>query len=39
MLGAIVLAIALVMAVLAIAIVGGAWTMGLTVFLQICVLL
>ena len=38
-LGAVVLAIALVMAVLAIAIVGGAWTMSATVFLQICLLL
>jgi hypothetical protein len=38
-LGAIVLAIALVTAVLAIVIVDGAWTMGVTVFLQICLLL
>ena len=38
-LGAIVLAIAFVMAVLAIVVVGGQWTMGFTVFLQICVLL
>ena len=38
-LGAIVLAIGLVVSVIAIAIVGGAWTMGPIVFLQICVLL
>ena len=38
-LGVIVLAIGFVVSVLAIAIVGGAWTMGLVVFLQICLLL
>ena len=38
-LGAIVLVIGLVVSVIAIAIVGGAWTMGPIVFLQICVLL
>jgi ABC-2 type transport system permease protein len=38
-LGAIVVVLALVTAVLAIAIVDGAWTMGPKVFLQMCVLL
>lgn len=38
-LGAVVLAIAFVLAVLAIVVVDGAWTMGPTVFLQICLVL
>lgn len=38
-LGAIALALSLVMAVLAIAIVGGDWTMGIGVLLQICLVL